>query len=141
MPRLYSEFPGGYAGLGLLLLRLMTCGMLLAFEWRGVAVIKAAESQEIVTTSLTVLLIAGGALLSLGLLTAIAGSVMASIEGAWAVFSAITSTDGLKGNWLYPFLIAGTLATVILVGPGGFSLDAYFFGPKRVEIPTQKQFS
>jgi hypothetical protein len=74
-------------------------------------------------------------------LTAIASSVVGSVEGAWAVCSAITSTDGRSGNWLYPVLIAGTLAAITLAGPGGFSLDAYFFGPKRVEIPIQKQFS
>ena len=139
MPRLYSEFPGGYAGLGLLLLRMMTCAMLLAFEWRGMAVTKAVESHGMVKTSLAILLISGGAFIVLGFLTTIAGSVVSSIEGVWAVCSAVTPNDGSAGNWLYPVLIVGTLTTVILAGPGGFSLDAYFFGPRRVEIPIQKR--
>jgi hypothetical protein len=39
--------------------------MLLAFERRGIAVTKAAESHEIVQAALGMLLMAGGALLAL----------------------------------------------------------------------------
>jgi hypothetical protein len=136
VPRLYSEFPSGYPGVGLLLLRLVTCAMLLTFESRGMAVIKAVESHSILKASLAILLIAGGAFIALGSMTTIASCVVGSIEGVWAVCSAVTSMDG--GNWLDPVLVVGTLAAIILTGPGGFSLDAYFFGPRRVEIPIRR---
>ena len=135
MQKLYSEFPGGYPGLGLLFLRLVTCGMLLTFERGGLAVTKAAENHTAVKIALAVLLISGGALVLLGFLTTIGSLVVGSIEGVWAVYSAFTSIAGRADPWLYPLLIVGVLTALILAGPGGFSLDAYFFGPKSVRIP------
>ena len=135
MQKLYSEFPGGYPGLGLLFLRLVTCGALLTLEWRGLAVTKAAENHTMVKIALAALLISGGALVLLGFLTTIGSLVLGSIEGVCAVYSALTSIAGRGDAWLYPLLIVGVLATLILAGPGGFSLDAYFFGPKTVRIP------
>lgn len=141
MQKLYSEFPGGRAGLGLLVLRLVTCGMLVTFECRGLAVIKATENHTIVKISLTVLLIAGGALVLAGFLTTIGSLVVGSIEGVWTLLSAVNPISDSTGHWLYPLLVVGTLTALILAGPGGFSLDAYFFGPKRVDIPIRRQFS
>ena len=115
--------------------------MLLIFEWHGWAVTNTAENHTIVKVSLGILLVFGGALVLLGFLTTISSLVVASIEGAGAVCSAVTSSAGPSGHWLYPLLIVGTLSTLMLAGPGGFSLDAHFFGPKRVEIPIRKQFS
>ena len=139
--KLYSEFPGGCPGLGLLVLRLVTCGMLMTFECGGLAVIKATENHPIVKISLVVLLIAGGALVLAGFLTTIGSLVVGSIEAVWAMSSAIYSASDSTARWLYPLLIVGTLTALILAGPGGFSLDAYFFGPKRVDIPIRRQFS
>jgi len=114
----------------------VVCGSLLAFERRGLAATIAADGHSTVSTSLTILLVCGGVLILMGFVTAIAASVLGFIEGVWAACSAITSPND---NWLHPVLIFGTLATVVLTGPGGFSLDAYFFGPKSVEIPVRKQ--
>lgn len=141
MQKLYSEFPGGCPGLGLLVLRLVTCGMLVTFEWRGWAVIKATENHTIVKISLFVLLIAGGALVLAGFLTTIGSLVVGSIEGVWTLLSAVNSISDSTGHRLYPLLVVGTVTALILTGPGGFSLDAYLFGPKRVDIPIRRQFS
>lgn len=135
MRRLFSEFPGGCPGFGLLVLRLVTCGMLVTLEWRGLAVMKAAENHTIAKILLGVLLVAGGALVLVGFLTRIGSLVVGSIEGSWAVLCAVSSVVDSTGGCAYPLFIVGTLTTLILAGPGGFSLDAYFFGPKRVEIP------
>lgn len=109
--------------------------MLLTFECRGLAVTKAAEDHTMVKIALAVLLISGGALVLLGFLTTIGSLVLCAIEGAWAVYSAVTSIAGRTDPWPYPLLVVGILTSLILAGPGGFSLDAYFFGPKRVRIP------
>jgi uncharacterized membrane protein YphA (DoxX/SURF4 family) len=135
LQKLYSEFPGGYPGLGLLFLRLVACGMLLTFEWRGLAVTKAAENHTMVWIALAVLLVSGGVLVLLGFLTTVGSVVLGSIEGAWGVYSAVTSIAGHYDPWPYPLLIVGVLTSLVLAGPGGFSLDAYFFGPKRIRIP------
>ena len=138
---LYSEFPGGRPGLGLLILRLVTCGMLVTFEWSGLAVIKAMENHTVVKISLGVLLIIGGAFVLAGFLTTIGSVVVGSIEGVWAASSAVGSIPGSTSRWLCPLFVVGTVTTLILAGPGGFSLDAYLFGPKRIEIPIPKRFS
>jgi uncharacterized membrane protein YphA (DoxX/SURF4 family) len=115
--------------------------MLLTLEWCGVAVIKAAEDHTTVRIALAALLIIGSALVLAGFMTTVGSFVVGSIEGIWAVLSALNSIADSSNRWLYPLFVVGALATLILAGPGGFSLDAYFFGPKRVEIPTPNSSS
>lgn len=134
MQRLYSEFPAGYPGLGLLLLRLLTCGMLIRFEAHWVTAI-VTESHTAAESLRCGLLIAAGVLILLGFLTTLAGLLAAVVEGAGAIFHIPHSANGGEPDWIYLLIITGTATVLTLIGPGGFSLDARFFGPKRFFIP------
>ncbi len=71
-----------------------------------------------------------GILLLVGLWTPIAGSLL-GILASWSAF--LHSAD----PWTW--ILLGTLgAALALLGPGGWSIDAYLFGWKRVELPDRR---
>jgi uncharacterized membrane protein YphA (DoxX/SURF4 family) len=140
MQRLYSEFPGAYPELGLLLLRLLTCGMFISFEGVRLTAM-VAESHTVVNSLLGVVLIAASVLVLAGFLTTVAGLLMAVIEGVGVIFQIVNPANGGELNWIYSLLIAGAASTLTLTGPGGFSLDARIFGPKPFFIPMDNSAS
>jgi putative oxidoreductase len=69
---------------------------------------------------------AGAALLlMLGLWSPIAGAVIALLE-TWTAFSHV-------GNPWIPILLAALGASLAMIGPGAWSLDARLFGRKHIE--------
>ncbi len=70
-----------------------------------------------------------GILLIAGLWTPVTGSLVA-LEALWNVFSA-----GHPWRWI---MLATLGAALALIGPGAWSLDAWLFGWKRLDIQTRK---
>jgi len=71
-----------------------------------------------------------GILLVAGLWTPVAGTALA-ILALWSAF--LHPVDP------WTCILLGTLgAALALLGPGGWSVDAYLFGWKRVELPDRK---
>jgi len=69
-----------------------------------------------------------GALLLVGLWTPVAGTVVA-IGAIWMAISETLS--------LFPCVFVGILgAALALLGPGAFSLDAWIYGWKRIELSS-----
>ncbi len=135
---MFPTFPGGWPGVGLLLLRLAVVVTVLAqrvayaVDWRHLGLVTAAVG---------VLAIASGVSLLIGYLTPFS-----------AVLVALTSL-GAAISWfpapnpnLFDTKLATALATVIAVaivclGPGAFSLDARLFGRREITIPTSSPSS
>jgi uncharacterized membrane protein YphA (DoxX/SURF4 family) len=69
----------------------------------------------------------GGVLMLVGLWTPVAGILVAIME-AWIAFSLTTSAA-------LPAVLAVLGASLALIGPGAWSLDAWLFGRKRIEPP------
>jgi hypothetical protein len=127
--RWYSTFPGGLPGAGLLLLRITIGGGLLihAFSW----LIEPQTSKDgIWAPSLLALVI--GISFILGFLTPLVGSVsaLAGIAILWLHPEWSASMTGLLGMSPLAIVIA-----ITLLGPGAFSLDAYFFGRRKIIVP------
>jgi hypothetical protein len=127
--RWYSTFPGGLPGAGLLLLRITIGGGLLihVFSW----LIEPQTSKDgIWAPSLLALVI--GISFILGFLTPLVGSVsaLAGIAIRWLHPEWSASMTGLLG--LSPLAI---VIAITLLGPGAFSLDAYFFGRRKIIVP------
>jgi uncharacterized membrane protein YphA (DoxX/SURF4 family) len=119
--RLFSMFPNGWPGRGLLLLRLVA-GILLIHD--GLSELAGSPQWEgIIRPSLAT---GAGILLLVGLWTPIAGVLVVMVE-LWAAFSKI---DSLRSS----VVSAAIGAALAMLGPGVRSIDARLFGRKRIDI-------
>jgi len=118
-----TSFPHGGPGTGLLLLRIAVAMQLLEAGDLGAA---TPWWQVLMFGSLVLLL-------CLGLLTPVAGSVslLCQLLELSAANLAATQTQ---------MIAMATGVALILLGPGGYSLDAHLFGRRRLPIETPQQF-
>ena len=122
MQRLFWTFAGGWPGIGLLIQR-MTTGALLFY----CAAIIFAKTSESAVIAPAIIGTAAGVLLLFGLWTPIAGTLITVIE-IWSVFSHAT-------NPLISVTLAILGATLAMIGPGAWSIDARLFGRKHIDTP------
>ena len=118
--RLYSNFAGGWPGVGLILMRLVA-GVALTY----IAGFTLRSSPPILIAIVSLLLLGGGFLLAVGLCTPIVGMLVALIE----TLRLFTSPS----VWLPDLLLATFGAALAMLGPGQWSIDARLFGWKRIE--------
>lgn len=119
MQRLFSTFPGGLPGAGLVLLRAATAIPLL-----HAGLLTAASPSPVVLDMVA----AGAAMLVLiGLWTPVAGGVIAVAELGLAVAHPAEP-------WRF-VSFAALGAALAMLGPGGCSVDARLFGRKQIQIP------
>jgi putative oxidoreductase len=123
--RLYSMFPNGWPGAGLLLLRLV-CGAFIIAD--GVPRIVAAP--HIPTLILESSALAGALFLIVGFWTPVAGVFIVLIE----LWGALSRTNSFENS----VLLATLGAALVVMGPGSHSVDARRYGRKRIQIGTDK---
>jgi putative oxidoreductase len=124
--RLFSTFPDGWPGIGLLLLRM---GAAIALVYFGVAGLTEAFEPSL-NAALHLIAVAGGLLLLIGLGTPVAGVVVAIDKLGDPMLSQVSRPND-RGMSL---LLAVLAASVAMLGPGAWSLDARLFGRRRLEI-------
>lgn len=125
LQRLFSTFPDGWPGFGLLLLRLGAGIALICLAISGFLAV--GESVSIARD-----LVAGiaGVFLATGLWTPVMGALIAMDE-LWIALSVHSSPS--DGQWIH-ILLAVLTAGVAMLGPGAWSIDARLFGRKRFDI-------
>jgi len=124
--RLYSNFAGGWPGIGLILMRLVV-GVVLV---EG-AYFTMASNSPVTLSIVSVLLAIAGILLMVGLYTPIVGTLVALTE----VCGILTS----PAQKLVFILVATFGAALAMLGPGLWSVDARLFGWKRIEPTPRKR--
>ena len=121
MQRLFSTFARGWPGAGLLLQRVIAAALLLYSSI--VQILHTTHALSIIPQMTAA---AAGLLLLLGLWTPLAGVVVAISELAIVI-------SHRPDPWLY-VLLATLGATLAMIGPGAWSIDARLFGRKQVRI-------
>ena len=127
MTRFYRTFPSGAAGRGLFLLRVITA---LTLGYSGYGIQEGSETFSL-PNLIGVLLLTAGVLMIFGMATMIVGILACALLL-------------ISFGWLHPrpnglaAVAAGLSLVLMLLGPGAYSLDARFFGWRRVEITRRK---
>jgi putative oxidoreductase len=119
--RLFSSFADGWPGAGLLLLRLLAGSGLL---YGGI--VSARSAFDASQTVPPVLAAAFGAMLVVGLFTPFAGIMAAAVE-VWIAFSHPGSRWPQIG-------LASLCLSLVMIGPGAWSIDARLFGRKQIDL-------
>lgn len=119
MQRLFLTFPGGLPGLGLLLLR--ACD---AVYWLRTGNLHIWEWSTPTGAFFTILNDAGAALIAIGLWTPVIAIAQV------VVFSTLLWNSGLADTRAMVTIIALSL---VMLGPGAFSVDARIFGRRRID--------
>jgi uncharacterized membrane protein YphA (DoxX/SURF4 family) len=122
LQRLYSTFPCGVPGVGLLLLRAIIAIPLILTG--------LTEGPSMFATLLEVAAVGAAVLILVGLLTPIVGVALTVME---LYLAFVHPAD----PWRH--LHFGVLsASLAMLGPGGCSIDARLYGRKRIQIPQRE---
>ena len=129
---MFSSFPDGWPGTGLVLLRVV-CGALLTVQ--GAAYVLDNSSQRLAAWVLAFVAFSSGVLLLIGCLTRLA-AVVASVACVSGVFAWLPAPSSDFVAARLPSILAAVIAAaVICLGPGAFSVDALLYGRREVVIP------
>ena len=124
MQRLFSTFPEGWPGTGLIFLRAAAA---IPSVQHGIAGVLTATLPAFVVLQL--LAAGAAALLLVGFWTPVAGALMAVAELCLAFSHAPDPSMHI--------LLGALGAALAMLGPGAWSVDARLFGRKRIHIPRR----
>jgi uncharacterized membrane protein YphA (DoxX/SURF4 family) len=135
LQRLFSTFPGGRPGVGLLLLRTALGSVAVAL---GVSELSGPIVRTPLVWSVAFTLLIGGVGLIVGFLTPFASALVGlSVLGmalAWLPAPQLASL----GVTLTVVMMLATATGVALLGPGAFSIDGQLFGRREIVIPPRQ---
>jgi uncharacterized membrane protein YphA (DoxX/SURF4 family) len=121
LQRLFSTFPDGWPGTGLLVLRIALGAAVIHEAMFGLAGAAGADAASWQWAA------AGGALFLLaGLWTPVTG-VLVGLTELWVAFSR-------RGDPWSPILVGALALGLAMLGPGAWSIDAHMWGRRRIEI-------
>jgi uncharacterized membrane protein YphA (DoxX/SURF4 family) len=121
LQRLFSMFPSGWPGRGLLLLRIVA-GILPIYD--GIARLMGAASCG--SVAVQIIAASAGVFVLAGFWTPIAGALLAVTD----IWIALSGTGQERSS----ILLATMGAAIAVLGPGAHSIDALLFGRKRLGI-------
>ena len=132
LQRLFSTFPSGPPGLGLLVLRVASG---LTGTVQGSLILLGHQSSGFEPWAAGLILIGSGLLVLAGFLTPVASVVQALISIPFALSWLAPPLSNLIFPPLAPVLIAAIAAALALLGLGSLSVDSSMFGQREIVIP------
>jgi len=129
---MFSIFPDGWSGSGLLLLRIVLGVALTISAWLQ---LRAGHDLSVATLTLLMLSIIVGILIAVGYRTRVLAAVAAIAILGGAFFVPAPARFVLFENRSTAVLLTVIAASVACVGPGAYSLDSHFFGRREIVIP------
>jgi uncharacterized membrane protein YphA (DoxX/SURF4 family) len=131
LQKLFSTFPEGWPGLGLILMRLAVA---LSAIVQGIGTLIESPTQ-IFSWAIGPLEILVGTALLIGFLTPIAGAAASLGNLAIGVSWFLTSGENAHDKAVAAIYLVVMSIAITLLGPGAFSLDARLFGRREIIIP------
>ncbi|MFL6602653.1 MAG: DoxX family protein [Steroidobacteraceae bacterium] len=125
MQRLFSTFPNSWPGGGLLLLRIV-----LAFPAVADGLFTLLEVHSPAAAAIGLVGVLTSALVLLGLWTPYAAAML-GLAQLWPVFF-----GGLAGE--AHICRAAVAVSLVMLGPGAWSIDRLLFGRKRIDLPARQ---
>jgi uncharacterized membrane protein YphA (DoxX/SURF4 family) len=129
LQRWYKTFPHGLPAAGLLVLRIAVGAKLLI---GASACMVEPQGLKLGAWLLALLTFGIGASFVLGFLTQLMAGVSALAAAAIYIWHPVWAFSFLS---LTSFEAIGMALAIALLGPGAISLDAYFFGRRKIVIP------
>jgi hypothetical protein len=129
---LFSTFPGGWPGIGLLLLR-AAIGVTTIIQ--GGLYLSEPDNLTLGTGTVGAVAIASGTLLLSGFLTPVSGALVGSGTLGIAVGWLPAAARNLFDAKLPAVFVVIVSAAIALLGLGAFSVDARLFGRREIIIP------
>ena len=126
MQRLYSMFPQGGPGIGLLLLRIAAAGMFL---------LNVTHRLDLSTSALYLLLVSLLVIVCLGLLLGFLTPILTIVTCLVALLNLFFTDQGMNAVYIVRML---TSAALFFLGPGAYSIDARLFGLRVAVVPPRK---
>jgi putative oxidoreductase len=119
LQRLFSNFASGWPGLGLLAKRVLIAAVLIRSVVTHITEgANSATLPELIGGGLSIFIL-------VGLWTPVVGTLTSLIE-IWILLHR-------TGDSVIPIIVATLSATLAMIGPGAWSVDARLFGRKRID--------
>lgn len=130
MQRLFSTFPDGWPGFGLLLLRLGLSSHLIFIAISDLS----AKSPEVIALAPNLVAAIGGIFLLAGVWTPVMGTLV-SLDEVWIALSLHSPRQ--EHTWIH-ICLAAICASAAMLGPGAWSVDARLYGRQRFPSDRHK---
>jgi uncharacterized membrane protein YphA (DoxX/SURF4 family) len=134
LQRLFSTFPDGGPGIGLLLLRGSLGGLAIA---AGVLCLSGSLERVPAVWATGLSLAVSGAALIVGLMTPYASLLLSLCLLAGLFSTAPTFPIGFLGPKHFVGVLVLISVAIAFLGPGAYSVDGYLFGRREIVIPPR----
>ena len=136
LQRLFSSFPEGWPGIGLIFLRLTIA---LNAITQGVSVFYAFNGPALAPWIGGLAAIAAGLALLIGFLTPVAGTAVTIGYLTMAISELLANDVSRHISSFTAFDMAAISLALVLLGPGAVSIDAKLFGRREIIIPEGRR--